>query len=186
MFGAKRRSSYVFLAASSWSRILIHLERPGLHRKVCSQTILFLNICAYLKIDPTVRVAIFSSLIAYELLLTGKEDLKILISNRMIRIISSDQSSSTSVKTILQIPYSDLYYCKFVENKSAVNETKHYIELTKRVDGASPGQVVLKRPQVRCNDEFVAQKVGIHVFNSTTLSFSVGVIYLGNSLTPYN
>ncbi|KAG1679364.1 Vacuolar protein sorting-associated protein 13D [Nymphon striatum] len=106
------------------------------------------------------------NLIAFEVLFSGSGGLKILISNKMIRVISSEQGP---VKVVLQISYSDLFFCKYITNNVSPSEVKHFIELTRRVDGSSPGQNALKRPQVRCNDGIIAQKVAQEINYAKTM-----------------
>ncbi|XP_034247458.1 vacuolar protein sorting-associated protein 13D isoform X2 [Thrips palmi] len=102
-------------------------------------------------------------LMAYEVLLSGTEDLRILVSSEKVRVFScagSQSGSQPNATVVLQALLSDLFECQPVAKQDGSN-TLHFIELTIRADisgGASGGtsQESIKRPLVRCNSERVS------------------------------
>ncbi|RZF46007.1 hypothetical protein LSTR_LSTR006773 [Laodelphax striatellus] len=120
---------------------------------------------------------------AYEVLRSGREDLRIIISSEMVRVFSCNSSSSNSCTVVIESHLSDLYHCQ-TESFNNGNTSLHYIELairgsavaTSLIGGVDP----VKRPRVRCDSEAIAvwvtQQVnyakGMHVEQQQTLAKS--------------
>lgn len=102
-------------------------------------------------------------LMAYEVLLSGSEDLRILVSSEKVRVFScsgSQSGSQSNATVVLQTHLCDLFECQPVPMQKGSN-TLHFIELTIRADitsGSSGGgsQETIKRPLVQCSSERVA------------------------------
>ncbi|KAG7207931.1 hypothetical protein KM043_009519 [Ampulex compressa] len=117
--------------------------------------------------------------VAYECLRSGTENLRILVSNEMVRVISSGTKG-----VVTEVSLADLLHCQpmhKVENNAA---PLYYIELISRSDSATginfDGPELLRRPKVRCDNEDVAKRVsqqinyakGMHDERRLTLSSS--------------
>ncbi|XP_039294739.1 vacuolar protein sorting-associated protein 13D isoform X2 [Nilaparvata lugens] len=120
---------------------------------------------------------------AYEILRSGREDLRIIISSEMVRVFSCNSSSSNSCTVVIESHLSDLYHCQ-TESFNSGNVALHYIELAIRGSAVATslmgGVDPVKRPRVRCDSEAIAQWVtqqvnyakGMHVEQQQTLAKS--------------
>lgn len=100
--------------------------------------------------------------VAYECLRTGTDNLKVLVSNERVIVISS---SSKAIVT--EVSLADLLQCQPTHRIESNGHTLHYIELTSRAEPASNAQfdnpeVVLRRPKVRCDSEDIAKWVNLN------------------------
>lgn len=97
--------------------------------------------------------------VAYECLCSGTENLKVLVSNDNVRIISG------GTKTIVtQVNLADLLCCQPMQKSQSNNVTLYYIELISRFDSSAAVNLdglaeLLRRPKVRCDSEEVAKHV---------------------------
>ncbi|XP_063232383.1 intermembrane lipid transfer protein Vps13D [Bacillus rossius redtenbacheri] len=88
-------------------------------------------------------------LMAYECLLGGAEDLRVLVSSERVRVFTVTAAGACSV--VLEAPLDKLLHCR------AVAGPRHYIELARRLEPA--GHERLRRPRVRCESLPLAQWV---------------------------
>ncbi|XP_033219342.1 vacuolar protein sorting-associated protein 13D isoform X2 [Belonocnema kinseyi] len=116
--------------------------------------------------------------VAYECLRSGADNLKVLVSNERVRIISGGTKG-----VVTEVSLADLLQCQPTHKLESNGLTLHYIELTSRDSVASTnlvGSEVLRRPKVRCDNEAVAKWVsqqinyakGMHEERSLTLMSS--------------
>ncbi|XP_043480928.1 vacuolar protein sorting-associated protein 13D isoform X1 [Leptopilina heterotoma] len=116
--------------------------------------------------------------VAYECLRSGADNLKVLVSNERVRIISGGTKG-----VVTEVSLADLLHCQPTHKLESNGVTLHYIELTSRDSVASTnfvGTEVLRRPKVRCDNEacakWVSQQVnyakGMHEELSLTLMSS--------------
>lgn len=103
-------------------------------------------------------------LMAYEVLLSGTEDLRILVSSEKVRVFScsgSQSGSQLNATVVLQAHLSELKECQPVAKQEGSN-TLHFIKLKIRADnvtiasGNYTGEPGFKGPLVRCSSEKVA------------------------------
>lgn len=95
--------------------------------------------------------------VAYECLRSGADNLKVLVSNERVRIISGGTKG-----VVTEVSLADLLHCQPTHKLESNGVTLHYIELTSRDSVASAnfvGTEVLRRPKVRCDNEAVAKWV---------------------------
>lgn len=99
---------------------------------------------------------------AYEILRSGTEDLRIVISSEMVRVFTC--ASNNTCTPVIETHLCDLLSCQPLTVQD-MGSTLHYIELTVRVDIASRlvGQDPVKRPRVRCDSRPVANWVSQQV-----------------------
>ncbi|KAG8283041.1 hypothetical protein J6590_023571 [Homalodisca vitripennis] len=100
---------------------------------------------------------------AYEVLRSGSEDLRIVISSEMVRVISGNTNNM-----FLQVHMRELVSCQPLSLYEG-GTTLHYIELAIRVDGGALGQEPTKRPRVRCDTGAVASWVSEKVNHVRTI-----------------
>ncbi|KAL6266404.1 hypothetical protein P5V15_003257 [Pogonomyrmex californicus] len=118
--------------------------------------------------------------VAYECLCSGSENLKVLVSNERVRVISGGTKA-----VVTQVSLADLLRCQPMQKIQSNNVTLHYIELISRFDSSAAVNLdglaeLLRRPKVRCDNEEVAKRVsqqinyakGMHEERSLTLSSS--------------
>ncbi|XP_076167518.1 vacuolar protein sorting 13D isoform X3 [Ptiloglossa arizonensis] len=117
--------------------------------------------------------------VAYECLRSGTENLKVLVSNERVRVISGGTKG-----VVTEVSLADLLYCQPMHKLENNGATLYYIELISRSDAAVAvnvdGPELLRRPKVRCDNEEVANRVsqqinyakGMHEERSLTLSSS--------------
>ncbi|KYM95934.1 Vacuolar protein sorting-associated protein 13D [Cyphomyrmex costatus] len=118
--------------------------------------------------------------VAYECLCSGTENLKVLVSNERVRVISGGTKA-----VVTQVSLADLLCCQPMQKVQSNNVTLHYIELISRFDSSAAVNLdglaeLLRRPKVRCDNEEVAKRVsqqinyakGMHEERSLTLSSS--------------
>ncbi|KYQ55282.1 Vacuolar protein sorting-associated protein 13D [Trachymyrmex zeteki] len=118
--------------------------------------------------------------VAYECLCSGSENLKVLVSNERVRVISGGTKA-----VVTQVSLADLLCCQPMQKVQSNNITLHYIELISRFDSSAAVNLdglaeLLRRPKVRCDNEEVAKRVsqqinyakGMHEERSLTLSSS--------------
>nr|XP_031830525.1 vacuolar protein sorting-associated protein 13D isoform X1 [Nomia melanderi] len=117
--------------------------------------------------------------VSYECLRSGTENLRVLVSNERVRVISGGTKG-----VVTEVSLTDLLYCQPMQKVESNGETLHYIELISRSDSAVSVNVVgpepLRRPKVRCDNEDVAKRVsqqinyakGMHEERNLTLSSS--------------
>lgn len=96
--------------------------------------------------------------VAYECLCSGTENLRVLVSNIRVRVISGGTKS-----VVTEVSLADLLHCQPIHKIESDGTTLHYIELTSRTDTATAlhvdGTELLRRPKVRCDNEDVAKWV---------------------------
>ncbi|XP_026669305.1 vacuolar protein sorting-associated protein 13D isoform X1 [Ceratina calcarata] len=122
----------------------------------------------------------FSELfVAYECLRSGTENLRVLVSNERVRVISGGTKS-----VVTEVSLADLVLCQPTQKVENNGTTLYYIELISRSDSTIAvnvdGPELLRRPKVRCDNEEVAIRVsqqinyakGMHDERSLTLSSS--------------
>lgn len=117
--------------------------------------------------------------VAYECLRSGTEDLRVLVSNERIRVISGGTKG-----VVTEVSLTDLVHCQPTHKVESNGTTLHYIELTSRTESGAllnlDGPELLRRPKVRCDSEEVAKWVsqqinyakGMHEERSLTLTSS--------------
>ncbi|XP_076236647.1 vacuolar protein sorting 13D [Calliopsis andreniformis] len=117
--------------------------------------------------------------VAYECLRSGTENLRVLVSNERVRVISGGTKG-----VVTEVSLADLLYCQPMQKVEGNGTTLYYIELISRSDSAVTvnidGPELLRRPKVRCDNEEVAKRVsqqinyakGMHEERSLTLSSS--------------
>lgn len=98
--------------------------------------------------------------VAYECLRSGTENLRILVSNGRVRVISGGTKG-----VVTEVGLADLLYCQPMHKLESNGVTLYYIELISRSDSTigvnADGPEILRRPKVRCDNEEVAKRVGI-------------------------
>ncbi|XP_054285267.1 intermembrane lipid transfer protein VPS13D-like [Macrosteles quadrilineatus] len=94
---------------------------------------------------------------AYEVLRSGCEDLRIIISSDIVRVFSGNTFNS-----FLQVHLRELVSCHPLSLYEG-GTTLHYIELAIRVEGALLSQEPVKRPRVRCDTNTIAAWVSQQV-----------------------
>lgn len=98
--------------------------------------------------------------VAYECLRSGTENLRILVSNERVRVISGGTKG-----VVTEVSLADLLYCQPMHKLESNGVTLYYIELISRSDSTitvnMDGPELLRRPKVRCDNEEVAKKVSI-------------------------
>ncbi|XP_012282695.1 vacuolar protein sorting-associated protein 13D isoform X2 [Orussus abietinus] len=122
--------------------------------------------------------------VAYEFLRSGTEDLRVLVSNERVRVISGGTRA-----VVTEVSLADLLHCQPTHKVESNGTTLHYIELTSRTTDS--GQVAyldgserLRKPLVRCDSEGVAKWVsqqinyakGMHEERSMTLTSSDNIL----------
>lgn len=104
--------------------------------------------------------------VAYEWLRSGAENLRVLVSNERVRVISG----GTTKDVVTQVNLSDLLHCKPMHKIESNGSTLHYIELISRTESHSAvsfdGSEIIKRPKVRCDSEDVAKWVNFCRFHA--------------------
>ncbi|XP_076758070.1 vacuolar protein sorting 13D isoform X2 [Xylocopa sonorina] len=117
--------------------------------------------------------------VAYECLRSGTENLRVLVSNERVRVISGGTKG-----VVTEVSLADLLYCQPMHKLESNGVTLYYIELISRSDSAITvnvdGPELFRRPKVRCDNEEVAKRVsqqinyakGMHEERSLTLSSS--------------
>lgn len=100
--------------------------------------------------------------VVYECLRSGADNLKVLVSNERVIVISGNSKT-----VVTEVSLADLLYCQPTQRIESNGATLHYIELTSRTD--SVGQVahfdgpeILRRPKVRCDSKDVAKWVSLY------------------------
>lgn len=97
--------------------------------------------------------------VAYECLRSGSENLRMLVSNERIRIISG----GTTKDVVTEMNLADLLHCQPIHKIESNGSLLHYIQLTCRADSIKAvtfdGHEALKCPKVRCDNEDVAKWV---------------------------
>lgn len=98
---------------------------------------------------------------AYECLRTGTENLRVLVSNERVRVISGGTKG-----VVTEVSLADLLYCQPMHKLESNGVTLYYIELISRSDSTLTvnvdGPELLRRPKVRCDNEEVAKRVSIY------------------------
>lgn len=101
--------------------------------------------------------------VAYECLRTGTDNLKVLVSNERVIVISGNSKS-----IVTEVSLADLLHCQPTHRIESNGQTLHYIELTSRADSSSnvqfDGPEILRRPKVRCDSEEIAKWVCFNLF----------------------
>lgn len=101
--------------------------------------------------------------VAYECLRSGVDNLKVLVSNERVIVISGGTKG-----IVTEVSLADLLYCQPTHRIESNGQTLHYIELTSRAEPASnpsyDGSEILRRPKVRCDSEDIAKWVGSNSF----------------------
>ncbi|XP_046414322.1 vacuolar protein sorting-associated protein 13D isoform X1 [Neodiprion fabricii] len=117
--------------------------------------------------------------VAYECLRSGTEDLRVLVSNERIRVISGGTKG-----IVTEVSLAELVHCQPTHKIESNGTTLYYIELTSRTESGAlnnmDGPELLRRPKVRCDSEEVAKWVsqqinyakGMHEERSLTLTSS--------------
>lgn len=86
----------------------------------------------------------------YEILRSGPDDLRILVSSDNVRVFSC----IATVSVIIQVALANIYQCVSISVPGENQESLHYIELTMTSEDGTA-----KRPRVRCDMEATAQTV---------------------------
>lgn len=114
----------------------------------------------------------FSELfVAYECLRSGTDNLKVLVSNERVIVISGGSKG-----IVTEVSLADLLYCQPTLRLENNGLTLHYIELTSRADSVGTinfdGPEILRRPKVRCDSEDIAKWVSnfFSFFNAQVLT----------------
>ncbi|KAL0131079.1 hypothetical protein PUN28_002577 [Cardiocondyla obscurior] len=118
--------------------------------------------------------------VAYECLCSGSENLRVLVSNERVRIISGGTKA-----VVTQVSLADLLRCQPMKKVQSNSITLHYIELISRFDSSAAVNLdglaeLLRRPKVRCDNEEITKRVsqqinyakGMHEERNLTLSSS--------------
>ncbi|XP_072751576.1 intermembrane lipid transfer protein Vps13D isoform X2 [Anoplolepis gracilipes] len=118
--------------------------------------------------------------VAYECLCSGTENLRMLVSNEKVRVISGGTKA-----VVTQVNLADLLRCQPMQKTQSNSVILYYIELISRFDSSAAVNLdgvaeLLRRPKVRCDNEEVAKRVsqqinyakGMHEERSLTLSSS--------------
>lgn len=110
-------------------------------------------------------------LVAYENLRSGSEDLRIVISNQKIRIVTQTESDTQNLTVVIDCHLSDLEECiHLTETESS--ETRHYIELTIHVSASGTSMIYMdpvKKPRVRCDTSDLAKRVSRQINHAKRL-----------------
>ncbi|EFN79344.1 Vacuolar protein sorting-associated protein 13D [Harpegnathos saltator] len=116
--------------------------------------------------------------VAYECLRSGTENLRVLVSNERVRVISGGTKA-----VVTEVGLANLLSCKPMQKMESNSVTLYYIELISLHDRSdftatvnSDGHELLRRPKVRCDNEEVAKRV------SRQISYAKGM-YEERSLT---
>lgn len=98
--------------------------------------------------------------VAYECLRSGTDNLKVLVSNERVIVISGGSKG-----IVTEVSLADLLYCQPTHRLESNGMTLHYIELTSRADSVGTmnfdGPEILRRPKVRCDSEDIAKWVSL-------------------------
>lgn len=98
--------------------------------------------------------------VAYECLRSGTENLRVLVSNERVRIISGGTKA-----VVTEVSLADLLYCQPMQKSNSNSVILYYIELISRFDSTAmvnlDGPELLRRPKVRCDNQEVAKRVSI-------------------------
>ncbi|XP_028134062.1 intermembrane lipid transfer protein Vps13D [Diabrotica virgifera virgifera] len=90
-------------------------------------------------------------LVAYEILGSASEDLMCIVSNKILRIVTS--TKTPELTSVIECHLSDLEVCNVIKEKEH-SEIRYYIEIVMRYAGASAALLVntdpVKKPRVRC------------------------------------
>ncbi|KAJ8920133.1 hypothetical protein NQ315_011790 [Exocentrus adspersus] len=98
-------------------------------------------------------------LIAYQVLGSASEDLLCIVSNKVIRIVTSTRTPELT--TVIECPLSDLEVCNVIKEKEH-GESRYYIEIVMHYAGVSAALVnpdPVKKPRVRCKSSDLAVSV---------------------------
>ncbi|XP_073974267.1 vacuolar protein sorting 13D isoform X3 [Rhodnius prolixus] len=101
---------------------------------------------------------------AYEVLRSGSEDLRIVISSESVRVFSCGPSSSGTA--IVFAPLDDLKHCAALTMTDSNGDLMYYVELTVKVDQVGViqgGLESIARPRIRCDTENIAAWVSHQV-----------------------
>ncbi|XP_014472245.1 PREDICTED: vacuolar protein sorting-associated protein 13D isoform X2 [Dinoponera quadriceps] len=116
--------------------------------------------------------------VAYECLRSGTENLRVLVSNERVRVISGGTKA-----VVTEVSLANLLCCKPMQKMESNSVTLYYIEMISLHDRSdiaatvnSDGHELLRRPKVRCDNEEVAKRV------SRQISYAKGM-YEERSLT---
>ena len=98
--------------------------------------------------------------VAYECLRSGADNLKVLVTNERVIVISGGSKG-----IVTEVSLADLLHCQPTHRIESNGTTLHYIELTSRADSMGAvhfdGPEILRRPKVRCDSEDIAKWVCI-------------------------
>lgn len=96
--------------------------------------------------------------VAYECLCSGMENLRVLVSNERVRVISGGTKA-----VVTEVSLTDLLYCQPMQKVENNNVILYYIEMISKSDSMVAvnleGPELLRRPKVRCDNEEVAKRV---------------------------
>ncbi|KAK5644974.1 hypothetical protein RI129_006274 [Pyrocoelia pectoralis] len=98
-------------------------------------------------------------LVAYEFLRSGSEDLRIIVSNEYVRIVTGTKNNSLT--TFLEVHVSDVLQCQPVTLTEG-SEIRHYVDISMRVSSTSAQLAYIdpiKRPRIRCESMELAHSV---------------------------
>lgn len=121
--------------------------------------------------------------VAYECLCSGSENLKVLVSNEQVRVISGGTKA-----VVTQVNLADLLRCEQMQMQSN-NVTLYYIELISRFDSSVNSNKVelsLRRPKVRCDNEEVAKRVSTEKLIDILIYLFFLIVHFTNILTNCN
>lgn len=96
--------------------------------------------------------------VAYECLRSGMDNLKVLVSNDRVRVISGGTKG-----VVTEVSLADLLYCQPTHRIEGSGTMLHYIELISGADSSGTFQIegpeIVRRPKVRCDSAEVAEWV---------------------------
>ncbi|KAJ8974054.1 hypothetical protein NQ317_002300 [Molorchus minor] len=98
-------------------------------------------------------------LIAYQVLGSASEDLLCIVTDKMVRIVTSTRTPELT--PVIECPLSDLETCNVIREKEH-GESRYYIEIVMHYAGVSAALVnpdPVKRPRVRCRSLELADRV---------------------------
>lgn len=120
----------------------------------------------------------------YECLRSGTDNLKVLVTNERVIVISGGSKA-----IVTEVRLADLLYCQPTHRIESDGTTLHYIELTSRAESTSgslggggggtqsDGPEMLRRPKVRCDSEDIAKWVRLCGFGFRVLCLILAGIW---------
>ncbi|XP_059469653.1 intermembrane lipid transfer protein VPS13D isoform X2 [Neocloeon triangulifer] len=91
---------------------------------------------------------------AYELLRSGTEDLRVIVSSEAVRVFTTSTNGSCAI--VVKVHLGELQNCRPIQETDANNPSRvlHYVELSEQVEGNKDDEEPqMRRPRVRCDTE---------------------------------